>query len=146
MTVRTLAVAGFAAWTLSAVSAGAHCEVPCGVYGDAARFDMIEEDCQTIEKAMSKITSEASQNQVVRWTNAKEDHAGKVQHIVSQYFMTQRIKVGDENYDEKLTLLHQMLVAAMKCKQTTDVANVEELRRLSAAFKVLYLGETADGK
>ena len=147
MITRLLAVlVASVAWNLSVVSVNAHCEVPCGIYSDAAQFDIIEEHCTTIEKAMTKSLSETSQNQVVRWINNKEEHAGKIQHIVSQYFMTQRIKVGQDKYDEKLTLLHQMLVSAMKCKQTTDVANVAELRRLAGEFKVLYLGPVEEAK
>ena len=34
------------------ILAHAHCQVPCGVYTDEMRFGMIEEDLQTIEKAM----------------------------------------------------------------------------------------------
>ena len=40
--------------------------------------------------------------------------------------MTQRIKPGDKQYPEKLAALHQLMVAAMKCKQTADPANVEK--------------------
>ena len=31
----------------------AHCQIPCGVYTDEMRFTMLEEDFQTIEKAMN---------------------------------------------------------------------------------------------
>ena len=53
-----------------------HCQIPCGIYGDASRFDMLDEHIRTIEKSMKQI-SELSQkenpnfNQVVRWTNNK---------------------------------------------------------------------------
>jgi len=33
----------------------AHCEIPCGIYGDEARFAAIAEDLTTIEKAMTQI-------------------------------------------------------------------------------------------
>jgi len=36
--------------------------------------------------------------------------------------------------------LHKMMLAAMKCKQTTDVANVENLRKLLKEFETLYFG------
>ena len=39
----------------------AHCEIPCGIYGDEARFVAIEEDLTTIEKAMKQITALAGQ-------------------------------------------------------------------------------------
>lgn len=120
----------------------AHCEIPCGIYTDDMRIDMIEEHCKTIEKSMGQISAGAdgNQNQLVRWVANKEDHANQVQHIVAQYFMTQRIKPDADNYDKKISLLHQMLIAAMKCKQTTDTSHVATLRELSAAFAALYFG------
>ena len=44
-------------------------------------------------------------------------------------------------YVEQVTSLHQMLVYAMKTKQTTDLGNVEKLRGLMQAFKASYLAE-----
>jgi hypothetical protein len=68
----------------------------------------------------------------------KEDHANQLQDIVAQYFMTQRIKFDTKDYDKKLKILHHMLVYTMKCKQTTDKANVEALKKLIAEFKDIY--------
>ena len=86
-----------------------------------------------IEKGEKK-----NSNQLVRWVTNKEDHANQFQEIVTQYFMTQRIKPDTNEYDKKIAALHQMLVYAMKCKQTTDVSNVEKLKGLINEFKVLY--------
>ena len=124
----------------------AHCQVPCGVYTDEMRFQMIEEDLQTIEKAMTKITELSSAEKpdyalITRWTNTKEEHASKIQTIVSEYFMTQRIKADASQYVEKIRNLHAMLISAMKCKQTVDPANVVESRRLAKTFHDLYLGK-----
>ena len=68
----------------------------------------------------------------------KEHHADLLQEVVTQYFMTQRIKPEDTAYERKLTLLHKMLVAAMKCKQTTDLAHVTTLRALIDEFSKVY--------
>jgi hypothetical protein len=38
----------------------------------------------------------------------------------------------------QITLLHRMLVEAMKCKQTTDEVHVKALRSLSEAFQKAY--------
>lgn len=128
----------------------AHCEVPCGVYGDDARFAALEEDLTTIEKAMMQIAALASQtdaqsaNQLARWVATKEDHANKIQRVVAQYFMTQRLKEveeGDEAvaaYTGKLVLLHKMLRGAMRCKQTVDLEQVEKMRALLHEFKHAY--------
>lgn len=125
----------------------AHCEVPCGIYDDELRAKLIAEHATTIEKSMNQIIELGGQtpvnyNQLVRWVTNKEHHATEVQHIVSQYFMTQRIKPDQENYAKKLEVLHKMLLAAMKCKQTTDVSNVAELRTLLKEFETLYFGHS----
>jgi nickel superoxide dismutase len=121
----------------------AHCEIPCGIYDDEMRIDMINEHITTIEKAMNTINTLEKEghhhyNQLVRWIVNKEDHATELQWIVSQYFMTQRIKTDAKYYEKKLALLHQMLIYSMKCKQTTDLANVTTLRKLVKDFQALY--------
>jgi nickel superoxide dismutase len=125
--------------------ASAHCEIPCGIYDDQMRINMIDEHITTIEKSMKQIIELAGQkptdyNQISRWVMNKEDHANKLQHIVTQYFMTQRIKFDTEKYSEKLTLLHKLLVYAMKCKQTTDVSHIATLRSVLKEFQSLYFG------
>ncbi|HUU27742.1 MAG TPA: superoxide dismutase [Ni] [archaeon] len=131
----------------------AHCEIPCGIYDDHMRIAMIEENIATIEKGMRQIVELSAQgeknyNQIVRWTMNKDQHADELQHIVTQYFMTQRITPaspadGDkyQDYQNKLELLHNMLVSAMKAKQTTDLSHVEKLRALMADFSKAYFGE-----
>ncbi len=126
-----------------AATASAHCEIPCGIYDDPTRITLLREHISTIEKSMGMITDlemekKHNSNQLVRWVTNKEEHANKLQEIVTQYFMTQRIKVDAKNYDQMIKLLHQMLVASMKCKQTTDLAYVEELKTLVTNFEKLY--------
>lgn len=130
--------------------ASSHCEIPCGIYGDQTRFELLSEHIATIEKSMKQIkamTREKNHNQIVRWVGAKEAHAEKIQHIVNQYFLTQRVKPVDpknkaayKGYVRKLTLLHEMLVYAMKAKQTVDLAHVGKLKTLLKDFKAAYSG------
>lgn len=122
-----------------------HCEVPCGIYADQMRFEMMLEDTATIDKAIKsivEITGKMSEgpsatdiNQVSRWVANKESHATNTQHIVSQYFLTQKIKAGKENYGKQLEASHAILVAAMKCKQD---ANPETTKALKKAIYDLY--------
>ncbi|MBN2288147.1 MAG: superoxide dismutase [Candidatus Glassbacteria bacterium] len=130
-----------------------HCEIPCGIYDDHLRSHLIEEHIATIEKSMKQIVElsaagEKNYNQIVRWVVNKEEHADELQHVVSQYFLHQRIKPVDptdaaqyKDYLHKLELLHRMLVAAMKAKQGTDLAQVDDLRRLLKEFNLAYFGE-----
>lgn len=136
---------------LSPKNVMAHCEVPCGIYHDELRFQLIDEHIETIGKAMSEVVKLSAEekinyNQVVRWVNTKEEHAKKIQEIVNQYFLTQRIKIASpddkEKYDfymSSLKYLHEMLVFSMKCKQGTDQANVEKLKTSAKAFEDLYM-------
>lgn len=139
--------------TLGATGASAHCEIPCGIYDDSVRIGMLSEHTRTMEKSMNQIRQleaqgETNYNQLVRWIVNKEDHANQFQEIVSQYFLTQRIKPvgadadGYADYQNKVELLHQMLVYAMKCKQTTDQANIDKLRDLIEQFRAAYFGNS----
>ncbi len=133
------------------VIASAHCQIPCGIYDDEARFKLLNEHITTIEKSMKLIAElsaegEKNYNQIVRWVTNKEDHAQQFMDIVTAYFMAQRIKPVDPSdteahaeYTKKVERLHQMLVYAMKCKQTIDKANTEKLKKLVSDFKELYM-------
>ena len=134
-------IVSLSALLFSAGNVLAHCEIPCGIYDDEMRMSLIMEHAGTIEKSMTQINElekGGNANQLVRWVNNKETHANEVQHIVTQYFLTQRIKFDAPDYDKKLAALHEMLVYAMKCKQTTDVTNVEMLRQAAERFHKLY--------
>lgn len=138
---------------LLASMAYSHCQIPCGIYGDKMRFDMITEHITTIEKSMKLIAELSEQgkpnmNQIVRWIRNKDEHADEMSHIISYYFMAQRVKLPPEDdvkayneYVKKLTLLHRMLVYTMKAKQTTDLSNVEKLRALLTKFQEEYFGK-----
>ena len=122
-------------------NAMAHCEIPCGIYDDELRMNLILEHAGTIEKSMKQITEledGKNANQLIRWVMNKDKHAELLQEIVYQYFMTQRIKLDAADYDKKITALHKMLIYSMLCKQTTDLGNVEKLRAAAEEFKMLY--------
>ncbi len=132
----------------------AHCQIPCGIYGDETRFVTLREHVTTIEKSMNMVTelgkaSPADWNQIVRWVENKETHADALSEIVTYYFMTQRIKppaadaddAAKAKYQEEIGLLHKMLVHAMKAKQTTDTAHTQALGKLIDAFEASYLGK-----
>jgi nickel superoxide dismutase len=130
----------------------AHCQIPCGIYNDGARFVMLEEHVTTIEKSMRQIAElsysspETNTNQIVRWVANKEHHADELADIVVKYFLQQRVKPVNERsgakrdkYVKHLTLCHGLLVTSMKAKQTTDLAHVEQLKKMISEFKESYL-------
>ena len=142
-----------AAFLVASSTAHSHCQIPCGIYDDELRVELIEEHITTIEKSMSQLqtlgkSSPVNYNQVVRWVDNKEHHAQEIQDIVAEYFLAQRIKAPDskegaawESYVDRLTILHQIQVAAMKAKQTTDSSHVATLRTLVTSFRTAYFGE-----
>jgi len=132
----------------------AHCQVPCGIYDDALRIVQIKEDITTIWKAMNQInelsgkgSSAQIMNQLVRWVNTKEEHAKHIQTVVSDYFLAQRIKskekgqAGRQKYVDQTLVLHQIIVGAMKCRQTTDVAACDNVSELIEIFSNFYFDE-----
>ena len=123
--------------------AAAHCEIPCGIYDDTMRINMLREHITTIEKSMNQILileqkPGENANQLIRWVTNKEQHADALQEIVTQYFMTQRIKPESKQYLAKLKTLHGLLLAAMKSKQTTDLGQTKRLRELVDQFEKFY--------
>lgn len=127
-----------------------HCEVPCGIFDDKARITLLFEHLTTIEKAMKNIVEMSNQekpdyNQLIRWVNTKEEHANKIQEIVSQYFLHQRVKIKAEAnkpdyeiYIEQLKTLHAVLVYTMKTKQSTNFDNITKVRQNIKAFEKVY--------
>jgi len=138
------------------VNANPHCEVPCGIYEDSLRVSLIKEHITTIEKAMNQVNELSGEpaknvNQLVRWVNNKESHAEEIQHIVAQYFLHQRVKIADakdlmavQKYQAQLSSLHEILVYAMKSKQTTDLQFIEKMRESVNKFEKAYFTKADD--
>ena len=132
-----------------------HCEVPCGIYDDQLRFVQMLEDTKTIAKSIASINefvdgfdgeppTAKGINQTMRWVTTKENHATNIQGIVSQYFLTQRIKPDNERYVEQLKAAHAVMVTAMKCKQDADAKTAENLRNAILDLYRAYEGKEPD--
>lgn len=126
---------------VTAATVWAHCQIPCGIYNDEARFVLMKEHVATIEKSMKEIEADKNENQTVRWVMNKEKHADELSEIATYYFMAQRIKPGKENYEKELKSLHGILIHSMKAKQTTDLEQVEKLKELIHEFEHSYMGD-----
>lgn len=126
----------------------AHCQVPCGIYGDQLRFEAMLEDQKTIAKAGTELAKHAgeamtalSANQMARWAVTKEEHAQKIQDTIAAYFMAQRIKADDPQYSAKLTAAHMVMTAAMKTKQDPSAEVAEALKSAIFDFYRAYEGK-----
>ena len=124
-----------------------HCQVPCGIYDDAVRIVTIKEDFATVSKAMVEIKTLSAKNdpqslnQLNRWIVTKEEHATNIQKVVSDYFLTQRVKSKNKNYDRHLRFLHELLVSAMKCKQTVESKDIDNGLKSLDNFVDIYFDE-----
>lgn len=132
---------------LFASQAGAHCQVPCGIYGDELKFGELKQHVETISKASAKIRELSAKEaltaldhqQIVRWTMNKESHAQKVIDEAANYFLAQRIKPDAAHYAEKVELLHHIIVFSMKAKQQVEATPAKTLLEKIEAFETLYL-------
>ena len=143
----------------TAAPVSAHCQIPCGIYDDELRVQLIEEHIGTVEKSMKKIAElsaaeSVDYNQLVRWVDNKETHAQEIQDIVTAYFMAQRIKPAVDHDDKeamneyihKLAILHAIQIHAMKAKQGTNLEEIENLRKFTGMFREAYFGEAKPHK
>ncbi len=121
-----------------------HCQIPCGIYDDAARIKGMLEDAATVEKATKLIaelagkTDAQSQNQLVRWVLNKEQHAQKIISTINDYFLTQRVKHSQKDYAERLVKHHSVIVAGMKAKQNADTKFAKALTDSIEALRSYY--------
>lgn len=121
-----------------------HCQVPCGIYDDANRVHQMLEDVSTISKAIGQIhelngkSDVQSTQQMIRWVNNKEIHADKIIDTISQYFLTQRVKLGAEDYLTRLSEHHAVIVLSMKVKQKADAKIAKDLKQAVEALSKYY--------
>ena len=137
-------------WSVALECAVAHCQVPCGIYDDAARIARLYEDTTTITKAMKQIdglagkTDAQSLNQITRWVLTKENHASHIIKVVSEYFLAQRVKPvaadapGYDAYVKMLVEHHAVIIAAMKAKQNTDESYADLLHQTIDVIGAYY--------
>ena len=126
----------------------AHCQVPCGIYGDQLQFEQMLQDEQTISKAQLQLHELSGDdvdaqaiNQLSRWVRTKEDHATKIQDAIAHYFLAQRIKTAHPDYVKQLTAAHLVIVNAMKCKQSADPATAKALEKSIFDLYRAYTGK-----
>jgi nickel superoxide dismutase len=150
--VRFAALAVLVAGLAAPSVAFAHCQVPCGIYGDQLRFEQLLEDAKTIAKAQAQLNellaggqpTAQSVNQMARWVMTKEDHAGKVQDTMQAYFLAQRIKADSPRYVEQLKAAHVVITSAMKCKQSADGTTAKALEDAIYDLYRAYEGKEPD--
>lgn len=115
-----------------------HCQVPCGIFDDQKLVSEVLEAATTVRKAM--VESQAlgeepkgiqAMNQLVRWIVTKEKHCDTIIHLMGDYCLCQRVKpasfASEADYLLALKVHHNVMVAAMKAKQTMDPSACDAL-------------------
>merc|ERR1719264_641981 len=134
---------------------GGHCQVPCGIFDDPKLVAEIKEACATIRKAMVQIKAltdagltAQSINQITRWVNTKEEHAKKIIDLVANYCLCQRVKpvgapgspfTSEKDYMDGLKAHHNVMTAAMKSKQSVDLAAADALEHTVGDMAKMYM-------
>lgn len=138
---------------LNVQTANAHCQVPCGIFDDYARIKIMLEHAVTVDKATDLIneladkTDAQSQNQLVRWVINKEEHAEDIISIISSYFLAQRVKTTQKDYEKRLLEHHAVMISAMKVKQNVDTKLVDKLiQDINALIKYYPEHEHKEGE
>ena len=114
----------------------------------------VKEAVATIKKAMVQIGELSANmnalniNQMTRWVNTKEEHAGKIISLMSEYCLCQRVKpvsdpktpfTSDAEYVAALQAHHTVMTAAMKCKQNVDPAVADALDAAVVEMSKMYI-------
>ena len=129
--------------------------MPCGILIDPKLVTEVNESCATIRMAMEKINeltdaglTANSINQITRWVNLKEEHANKIINLVATYCLCQRVKpVGEpmspftteKDYMDGLKGHHNVMIAAMKSKQSVDLAAADALEHTVGDMTKIYM-------
>ncbi|KAJ8611720.1 hypothetical protein CTAYLR_009187 [Chrysophaeum taylorii] len=86
-------------------------------------------------------------NQITRWVNTKEEHATKIITLVADYCLCQRVKpvgaagspfTSEKDYLDALKAHHYVMTAAMKAKQTIEVAGADALDHAVDDMAMMY--------
>ncbi|GAB4236458.1 MAG: superoxide dismutase [Ni] [Chlamydiales bacterium] len=121
-----------------------HCQMPCGIYNDQMVYDRIDEYYQTMYKAVAALENNAfsnvqDRNQFVRWVMQKDVQSDEAAHILTNYFLQQKIKPSnDEDTHELVHVLHHLLFLIVQIKQTVDIDIVKDFGKEWEHFKYLF--------
>lgn len=121
----------------------AHCQMPCGIYHDDMVFDQIDQYVETMYKGISvlddnKFTSVKDRNEFVRWVLQKEKASDEAAALITQYFLQQKIKTGEDDTVKRLTSAHKLLTLLVVIKQNVDIKFVEDFMEEWEKFKLMF--------
>lgn len=120
-----------------------HCQMPCGIYHDDMVYDQIDQYVETMYKGISvlsnsKFSDAKERNEYIRWVILKEKASDEVASLLTQYFLQQKIKVGEADTPKRLTAVHNLLTDLVVIKQNVDLKFVEDFSTEWEKFKLMF--------
>lgn len=120
-----------------------HCQMPCGIYHDDMIYDQIDQYVETMYKCMSvmnnsKFAEVKERNDYIRWVIQKEKSSDEVAALLTQYFLQQKIKIGEGDTPKRLSAVHNLLVDLVVIKQNVDLKFVEDFSTEWEKFKLMF--------
>ncbi len=129
--------------TVSDVTLGAHCQLPCGIYHDEVIFGRIDQYVETMYKGVSvlktnKFNDPKDRNEFVRWVMQKDQASDEAANLILKYFLQQKMKPGDEDTTKQLISAHKLLFLTVSIKQGVDLQFVEDFSDEWEKFKLMF--------
>lgn len=121
----------------------AHCQMPCGIYHDEMVFDQIDQFVETMVKAVTVMEDNAfstvqDRNAFVRWVMQKDKSCEETAHLITTYFLQQKIKPGEEDTAKRVLSAHQLLFYLVQIKQTVDLKVINDFYEEWERFKLMF--------
>lgn len=139
---RALYIATLAVFAYSG-SLSAHCQMPCGIYHDDMVFDQIDQYIETMYKCASilkenKFANVREKNEFIRWVFQKEKASDEAASTITNFFLQQKIKPGEDDTVKRVTSAHKLLFLLVSIKQNVDIKFVEEFAEEWEKFKLMF--------
>lgn len=117
--------------------------MPCGIYHDDMVFDQIDQYVETMYKGITvisdnKFTTVADRNELVRWVGLKEHESDDAAHLITTYFLQQKIKPGESDTPKRLESAHRLLFLLVAIKQNVDLDMLQDFSDEWDKFKTMF--------
>lgn len=120
-----------------------HCQMPCGIYHDDMVFDQIDQYIETMAKGISvmndnKFKTVHDYNELTRWIMLKEESSDDVATVLTEFFLQQKIKPGEDDTQKKITSAHKLLFLLVAVKQNADMKILNDFYEEWERFKLMF--------
>lgn len=123
-------------------AAQAHCDIPCGIYdpitAQIAALTVVRMLDLMADLDASTTDKMAYHNSMSRYITVKEEHAEKAKHEIRVIFGDYIKAPQIEKYPELPTLVHKIMMAGSKVRQSTDRAAAVEFVELINKFAQIF--------